>query len=68
MPARHGTEWQVEAFNCVFHALTRAHPQVCKFDLACMEAVTGRRIHHMECMVRGGHVCRFRLGSPRADG
>jgi predicted ArsR family transcriptional regulator len=61
VPARHGDEWQVEAFNCVFHALARQHPQVCKFDLAYMEATTGRRIHHMECIVRGGHVCRFRI-------
>ncbi len=65
LPARHGDEWQVEAFNCVFHALARQHPQVCKFDLAYMEAATGRRIHHMDCMVRGGHVCRFRIGAPR---
>jgi predicted ArsR family transcriptional regulator len=62
VPARHGDEWQVEAFNCVFHALARQHPQVCKFDLAYMEAASGRRIHHMECIVRGGHVCRFRIG------
>jgi predicted ArsR family transcriptional regulator len=61
VPARHGDEWQVEAFNCVFHALARQHPQMCKFDLAYMEAVSGRRIHHMECIVRGGHVCRFRI-------
>jgi predicted ArsR family transcriptional regulator len=62
VPARHGDEWQVEAFNCVFHALARQHPQVCKFDLAYMEAASGRRIHHMECIVRGGNVCRFRIG------
>ena len=65
LPARHGDDWQVEAFNCVFHALARQHPQVCKFDLAYMEAATGRRIHHMECIVRGGHVCRFRIGESR---
>ncbi|RDI99115.1 MarR family transcriptional regulator [Dyella solisilvae] len=64
--ARHGEEWQVEAFNCVFHALARQHPQVCKFDLAYMEAATGRRIHHMECIVRGGQLCRFRVGLPLA--
>ena len=62
MPARHGDDWQVEAFNCVFHGLASQHPQVCKFDLAYMEAVSGRRVHHMECIVRGGHVCRFKLG------
>jgi hypothetical protein len=63
VPARHGDEWHVEAFNCVFHALAKQHPQVCKFDLAYLEAASGRRIHHMECIVRGGHVCRFRVGA-----
>lgn len=62
IPARHGDDWEVEAFNCVFHDLARQHPQVCRFDIAYMEAVTGRRIHHLECMVRGGHACRFRAG------
>lgn len=62
VPARHNGEWQVEAFNCVFHALARQRPQVCRFDLAYMKAVSGHRIHHMECIVRGGHVCRFRVG------
>jgi predicted ArsR family transcriptional regulator len=65
VPARHGEEWQVEAFNCVFHSLAQQHPQVCKFDLAYLEAVSGRRIHHMECIVRGGNVCRFRIGTER---
>jgi predicted ArsR family transcriptional regulator len=65
MAARHGEEWQVEAFNCVFHALAQQHPQVCKFDIAFMEAASGRRIHHMECIVRGGQCCRFRVGPPR---
>ena len=66
VPARHGDDWQVEAFNCVFHGLARQHPQVCKFDLAYMEQATGRRVHHMECIVRGGHVCRFKLGPERS--
>ncbi|GAA3933267.1 helix-turn-helix transcriptional regulator [Luteimonas lutimaris] len=68
VPARHGDDWQVEAFNCVFHGLATQHPQVCKFDLAYMEAATGRRIHHMECMIRGGHVCRFKLGPESVRG
>ena len=63
-----GGETQVEAYNCVFHALARAHPDVCRFDLAFMEAATGRRVHHMECIVRGGHVCRFRIGEAKARG
>jgi hypothetical protein len=40
-----------------------AHPQVRKVDFACMEAATGHRIHHMECIVRGGRVCRFLIGA-----
>lgn len=53
---------QVEAYNCVFHALAEAHPDVCRFDLAFMESATGRPIQHMECLLRGGHACRFRIG------
>jgi predicted ArsR family transcriptional regulator len=60
-----GGEAQVEAYNCVFHALARAHPDVCRFDLAFMEAAAAHRIHHMECIVRGGQVCRFRIGEAR---
>ena len=59
---QNGGEHEIEAFNCVFHALARHNPCVCKFDLAFMEAASGRRIHHMECIVRGGGVCRFRVG------
>jgi len=56
-------EIQVEAYNCVFHALAKAHPDICRFDLAFMEAATGRPIQHLECLIRGGHACRFRLGA-----
>ena len=57
-----GGHAQVEAFNCVFHALARENADVCRFDIAYMEAATGRRIQHAECIVRGGHVCRFLIG------
>lgn len=56
-------EHEIEAFNCVFHSIAKHNPCVCKFDIAFMEAASGHRIHHMECIVRGGNVCRFRLGS-----
>lgn len=64
LPVRHGEEMQLEAYNCVFHALAKAHPDVCRFDLAFMEAATGHSIQHMECLVRGGQSCRFRIGKP----
>lgn len=61
-PARHGDEWQIEAFNCVFHALAQKFPRVCTFVLAYVESATQRRLHHLECLVRGGQMCRFRIG------
>jgi len=63
LAVRRDGETQVEAYNCVFHALAQAHPDVCRFDLAFMEAATGRPIQHMECLLRGGHACRFRIGT-----
>jgi len=27
-----------------------------------MESATRRPIQHMECLLRGGHACRFRIG------
>lgn len=65
---RRDGEPQVEAYNCVFHDLARAHPEVCRFDLAFMEAASGRPVQHLECLVRGGHACRFRLGERKPDG
>lgn len=58
---RRDGEMQVEAYNCVFHALAKAHPEVCRFDLAFMEAASGRPVQHLECLVRGGAACRFRF-------
>ena len=64
LAVRHGEETQVEAYNCVFHNLAKAHPDICRFDLSFMEAATGRSIQHLECLVRGGHACRFRILAP----
>ena len=66
LPARRDGEWQIEAFNCVFHDMARRHPEVCRFDLAFLEAAGGREVRHMECIVRGGACCRFRLGARKA--
>lgn len=54
---------EIVAHNCVFHKLAERFPAVCQFDLAFMETATGRKVEHRECMVRGGHVCRFGFGA-----
>jgi predicted ArsR family transcriptional regulator len=51
----------IEAANCVFHSLAQRYPEVCHFDLAMMSEVVGCDVIHDECMVRGGHVCRFKF-------
>lgn len=53
---------EVQAWNCVFHALARAHPDVCRFDLAFMAQATGRSVQRTACMLHGQPACRFRLG------
>jgi predicted ArsR family transcriptional regulator len=52
---------EIVAHNCVFHRLAAAHPVVCELDLALIGALGGGEVEHTECMVRGGHVCRFKL-------
>lgn len=58
---------EVEAWNCVFHALARKHPDVCKFDLAFMRAATGRPVQRTQCMLHGAAACRFRIGDVASD-
>lgn len=58
---------QIEAHNCVFHEVARAHADVCRFDLAFMESATGRPIRHMECLLHGGSACRFRIDAAKVD-
>lgn len=58
---------EVEAWNCVFHSLARAHPDVCKFDLAFMSAATGRPVQRTQCMLHGAPACRFRVGVKSCD-
>jgi predicted ArsR family transcriptional regulator len=50
------------AHNCVFHHLASAHPEVCELDLALIGTLGGGSVEHLECMVRGGQVCRFTCG------
>jgi predicted ArsR family transcriptional regulator len=64
---RSSGEPEIVAHNCVFHRLAAAHPVVCELDLALIGALGGGEVDHTECMVRGGHVCRFKLrpGEPQ---
>jgi predicted ArsR family transcriptional regulator len=54
----------IEATNCVFHHLASRFPEICHFDLALLSTFVGRPVVHDECLVRGGHVCRFKFSQP----
>ena len=58
---RSSGEPEIVAHNCIFHQLAKDHPVVCELDLALIGALGGAEAEHLECMVRGGHVCRFSL-------
>ena len=51
----------IEATNCVYHALATQFPEVCQFDLSLLEKLTGAKVVHEQCIVRGGACCRFRF-------
>jgi predicted ArsR family transcriptional regulator len=56
----------IDASNCVFHHLAAKFPEVCRFDLGLIGAFADATVDHQECMVRGGHKCRFKLAlAPR---
>ncbi len=56
----------IDARNCVYHHLAAEHREVCELDLALLSSLLGAKIEHVECMVRGGASCKFRvLGAPR---
>jgi predicted ArsR family transcriptional regulator len=51
----------ITALNCVYHDLATEFPEVCHLDIELIHQLTGARVAHTECMVRGGHCCRFQL-------
>lgn len=67
---RSSGEPEIIAHNCVFHHLAKAHPEVCELDLALIGALGAGEVEHLECMVRDGQVCRFKLTAtpPTDDG
>ncbi len=50
----------IEATNCVYHAVAKNHPELCRFDIKFIEKASGDMNVKLEsCIARGGSVCRF---------
>ena len=50
---------EIVASTCVFHALAKECTEVCELDLSLISSLLDAKVEHKECMVRGGHCCRF---------
>lgn len=57
----------ITAINCVYHHLASEFPEVCQLDIDLIQQLTGSPVEHVECMVRGGHCCRFLLTQTSPD-
>jgi DeoR family suf operon transcriptional repressor len=55
---------RVECKNCVYHDLSKDHPEVCRFDVGFLSGLMGAEVEHQACMQRGGEACRFRFIPP----
>ncbi|MGZ3699734.1 MAG: helix-turn-helix transcriptional regulator, partial [Bdellovibrionota bacterium] len=60
-PKPKGTELAIEATNCVYHSVALKHPEVCQFDIQLLGELSGAKVVHEKCMIRGQDVCRFRF-------
>jgi len=56
-----GNERAIEAYNCIYHDLAQKHEELCEFDRALMSSLLNKHIDHVECMTKGGAVCRFKI-------
>lgn len=51
----------IRAYNCIYHRLARAHPDVCALDLALLREASGAEVDHIACMAKGDNACRFKF-------
>lgn len=52
----------IEAYNCVYHDVAKAHPELCEFDRYLINQATQMPTTLESCIAKGGACCRFRLG------
>ena len=54
-------ERTIEACNCIYHDLAQKHEEICEFDKTLMSSLLDQDIELVECMAKGGAVCRFKI-------
>ncbi len=61
LTASDNNERAIEACNCIYHDLAQKHEEICEFDRTLMSSLLEKDIEHVECMAKGGAVCRFKI-------
>lgn len=51
----------IEACHCIYHDLAQKHEEICQFDRSLISSLLGKKIDHVECMAKGGLVCKFKI-------
>ena len=54
-------ERTIEACNCIYHDLAQKHEEICEFDRTLISSLLDRDIEQVDCMAKGGAVCRFKI-------
>lgn len=62
---KEGREPVIRAYNCVYHALAKSHPDVCAIDLALLREASGADVEHLACMATGANACRFKFSGKK---
>lgn len=56
-----GDERAIEACNCIYHDLAQKHEEICELDRTLISSLLAKDIEQVECMAKGGGVCRFKI-------
>lgn len=59
---------EIKAFNCVYHSLAKAYPQICTLDLAFLSEASDAEVEHVCCMAKGANECRFLFKRRKGEG
>ena len=51
----------IRAYNCIYHTLAQAHPEICELDLAFLRKTSGVKVEHKSCMAQGANQCQFQF-------
>lgn len=54
-------EYQIEAFNCVYHKIAKDNPELCQFDLQLIKKSSKLNPVLKSCIAKGGSSCLFCL-------